>query len=416
MEETAKTIAIVGAGIVGVSTAIHLQRDGHNVVLIDKSGPAEGTSFGNGGVLASAAIVPVTGPGLMRKAPRMLLDPKEPLFLRWGYVPKLMPWLLKYLSHANAKDTRRIASAVHGIVGDSLTEHLALAEGTQARRYIHPSDYLFVYNNRAKFEKEAFDWELRRAHGLEWDELNAEAFRKYDSIYALEFGFATRLRDHGRISDPGEYVKHLAQHVVQQGGRFIKAAVSDVARENGKVTGVIAGGEVIPCDAVVFATGVWSGPLMKKLGLKIPIEAERGYHLELWEPSAMPKSPVMVAAAKCVVTPMDGRIRIAGIVEFGGLDAPPSKAPVELLRHSARRVFPNLTWKHEQEWMGSRPAPTDSIPVIGEVPHMKGVYTGFGHQHIGLTGGPKTGRLLAQMISGRTPNMDMSVYAPSRYS
>ena len=410
-----KTIAIIGAGIVGVSTAIWLQRDGHDVVLIDKAGPAEGASFGNGGILASCSCVPVTGPGLMKRAPGMLLSPNQPLFMRWSYLPRLAPWLMRYMSHANAKDTRRIANAVAGIVGDSLNDHQAMAAGTGAEKWIVPSEYAYIYNNRAHFEEDAFGWGLRRENGFVWDELEGDAFRAWSDVFAPELTFAAKLTDHGRIADPGQYVKDLAAHVVAQGGRLIKADVSDVARENGAVTGVRAGGETIPCDAVVVAAGVWSGPLAKKLGISVPLEAERGYHIELWEPNFMPSAPVMVASGKFVVTPMEGRLRIAGVVEFGGTEAGPSRAPLELLKKNGIAAFPGLKWKEMTEWVGFRPAPADSIPVIGEIPGLKGAYTGFGHHHIGLTGGPKTGRLLAQMIAGRQPNVDVSVYSPARY-
>ncbi|WP_425080564.1 NAD(P)/FAD-dependent oxidoreductase [Ruegeria arenilitoris] len=411
-----KTIAIIGAGIVGVSTAVWLQRDGHDVILIDKAGPGEGTSHGNGGVLASCSIIPVTVPGLLQKAPKMLFDPSQPLFLKWGYVPKLLPWLLRYLKHANASDVERIAAALTPIVGDSLNDHKALAHGTGAEKWIVPSDYLFLYENRKHFENDALGWDIRRKHGFAWDELEGEAFHAYDPIFSNDLGFAARLGDHGHITDPGRYVKDLAAHVEDNGGKVIRAAVEDVVRDNGKVTGVRASGTTIPCDTAIITAGVWSGPLADQLGISVPLESERGYHLELVEPSAMPKSPVMVASGKFVATPLEGRIRLAGIVEFGGLDAPPSKAPFELMRKNARAAFPGVTWKDEVEWMGHRPAPADSIPVIGEVPGIDGAYMGFGHHHIGLTGGPKTGRLLAQMIAGRLPNTDVSVYAPSRYA
>ncbi|WP_170514438.1 NAD(P)/FAD-dependent oxidoreductase [Ruegeria atlantica] len=411
-----KTIAIIGAGIVGVSTAVWLQRGGHDVILIDKAGPGEGTSHGNGGVLASCSIIPVTVPGLLQKAPRMLFDPSQPLFLKWGYVPKLLPWLMRYLKHANASDVERIAAALTPIVGDSLNDHQALAHGTGAEKWIVPSDYLFLYENRKHFESDALGWDIRRKHGFVWDELEGEAFHAYDPIFSKDLGFAARLADHGHITDPGRYVKDLAAHVEDNGGKVIRAAVEDVVRDNGKVTGVRTGGTTIPCDTAIITAGVWSGPLADQLGISVPLESERGYHLELVEPSAMPKNPVMVASGKFVATPLEGRIRLAGIVEFGGLDAPPSKAPFELMRKNARAAFPGVTWKDEVEWMGHRPAPADSIPVIGEVPGIDGAYMGFGHHHIGLTGGPKTGRLLAQMIAGRTPNTDMGVYAPSRYS
>ncbi|MAQ83979.1 MAG: FAD-dependent oxidoreductase [Maritimibacter sp.] len=409
-------VAIVGAGIVGVSTALWLQRDGHDVTLIDRAGPAEGTSYGNGGVLASAGIVPITGPGLMRKAPKMLFDPKQPLFMKWGYVPRLLPWLARYMTHATAAEARRIASAVAGVVGDSYAEHLSLAKGTRAEKWLASSDYVFIYDDRAAFEADAFGWGLRRENGYSWEELEGSAFRAYDPAFADHLGFAVRLPDHGRIADPGRYVKDLAAEVEAAGGRILKADVEDFVIEGGRVTGLRAEGDTIPCDAAVVATGVWSGPLTKALGLKVPLESERGYHMEFWNPSITPRSPVMVAGGKFVITPMEGRIRAAGIVEFGGLDAGPSAAPFELLQKNVAAALPGLTQEKVTRWMGHRPAPADSIPVIGEVPGAKGVFTGFGHHHIGLTGGPKTGRLLAQMIQGRQPNIDLSPYSPARYA
>lgn len=411
-----KTVAVVGAGIVGVSTAISLQREGHDVVLIDKAGPAEGTSYGNAGILASCAMVPVTGPGLIMKAPRMAFDPKQPLFVKWGYLPRMLPWLFKYLSNANAADTRRISTAIAGVVAESLEDHLALAAGTGAERFIVPTEYLYAYNDRAHFNSDAFGWNIRKDHGVVWDELENGDLQSYDPVLAAELGFGVKMGNHGRIIDPGGYVKALAAHVTAQGGKFIKANVESFDKAGGRLTGVRANGETIPCDACVIATGVWSKPLAKILGVNVPLESERGYHIELWEPSFMPKSPVMVASGKFVLTPMEGRLRMAGVVEFGGLNAEPSRAPFDLLLKNALAALPGLTWKRKEEWMGHRPAPADSIPVIGEVPGLKGAYLGFGHHHIGLTAGPKTGRLLAQMITGKTPNQDVSVYSPARFT
>jgi len=411
-----KHVAIVGAGIVGVSAAIWLLRAGHRVTLIDRSGPGEGTSHGNGGVLASCAIVPVTGPGLLKKAPGMLFDREQPLFLKWGYLPKLAPWLMKYLKHANATDARRIAAAMAPIIGDSLADHLALAAGTGAEKWIVPSDYVFLYRDRAAFDAEAFTWGIRRDHGFTWDEMERDALAAYDPIFADDMRFAVRLPGHGRITDPGQYVKDLAAHAVARGARLIRADVTDDVREGGRLTALRAGGETIACDAAVIATGVWSKGLSAKLGLDVPLESERGYHVELWEPNVMPRSPMMIASGKFVATPMKGRLRLAGVIEFGGLHAPASRGPFELLLRHARRAMPGLTWKREVEWMGHRPAPSDSIPIIGEVPGVTGAYLGFGHHHVGLTGGPKTGRLLAQLIGGQAPNIDMAPYAPARFA
>jgi D-amino-acid dehydrogenase len=412
-ENPQKTIAIVGAGIVGVSAAIWLQREGHKVMLIDRGAPGDGTSYGNGGVLASVAIVPVTGPGLIAKAPRMLFDPNQPLFLKWGYLPKLMPWLVKYLRHANAEDATRIAAALAPIIGDSLADHQALSAGTGAEKWIVPGDYVFGYGSRADYEAEAFAWKIRREHGFEPQEI--EDFKAYDPVFSDKIGFGIKMPNHGRITSPGDYVKDLARHAEANGAQMIKADVRGILRENGQVTGLRTAGETIACDTVILATGVWSKPMADMLGLNVPLESERGYHIELWEPNFMPRGPIMIASGKFVVTPMEGRLRLAGVVELGGLKAPPSRAPFDLLKRQALAAMPGLTWARETEWMGHRPAPSDSIPVIGEVPGIKGAYLGFGHHHVGLTGGPKTGRLLAQMISGRKPNIDVGVYSPSRF-
>ena len=224
-DEKTPDIIIIGAGIVGVSTALELQRKGMSVTLIDKTGPAEGASYGNGGVLASCSVVPVTTPGLIGKAPRMLLDPGQPLFLKWSYLPRLMPWLWKYLKHANAADTKRIARALLPIIGESLGEHQALAKGTGAEKWITPCDYLYVYNDRSHYEKDSFGWQVRRENGFSWTELEGEAFYNYDPAFDKSLGFAACLGQHGRITSPGDYVKGI-------GGIFCKTGRAPVDRRS----------------------------------------------------------------------------------------------------------------------------------------------------------------------------------------
>ena len=411
-----RTVAIIGAGIVGVSTAIWLQREGFDVILIDRAGPAGGTSYGNGGVLASCSVVPVTVPGLVRKAPAMLIDQRQPLFLKWGYLGRLMPWLVRYLRHANARDAERIARALTPIVGDSLADHQALSTGTGAEGFVVPSDYLFVYRDRPHFEGDAFAMGLRRQLGFSWDELEGKGFADYDPAFSPKLTYAARFPGHGRITDPGAYVNALADYAVRQGARLIRADVTGIVKDQGRVVALKASGDSISCDEVVLATGAWSKPLAAQLGVKVPLESERGYHLDLWGASVRPRAPVMVAAGKFVATPMEGRLRLAGIVEFGGLKSAPSRPPFDLLKSQIVAALPGLTWDRAEEWMGHRPAPSDSIPVIGPAPQLKGAWLGFGHHHVGLTGGPKTGRLLAQMIAGRAPNIDVAPYSPSRFA
>ncbi len=400
----------------GVSTAIWLQRAGHSVTLIDSRGPAGGTSYGNAGVLASASVVPITVPGLMWKAPKLLFDKNGPLFLRWSYLPKLLPFLIKYLGHANATDVNHISDGLALMLRDSAEQHLAVAKGTGAEKFITIGDYLFGYADRAAYEGDALGWQLRRDRGYEFEEMDAERFAEYDPTMAGRFGFGVRCPEHGHISDPGEYVKALALHVEQQGGKFIEAEATDYLQVGDAVTGVSTTGGPVEADEVVLATGVWSNPLAVKLGINVPMEAERGYHIEFVNPSIKPKAPVMVASGKYVMTPMEGRLRCAGIVEFGGLTEERSRAPFELLKRQTMALLPELEYDRIDEWMGFRPSTTDSLPLIGASERYKNVWTGFGHQHIGLTAGPKTGRWLAQMINGQKPNVDLSAYSPLRFN
>ena len=405
---------IIGAGIVGVSTGIWLRRAGVDVTIVERAGPAEGTSHGNAGVLAALAMVPVTAPGLVQKSPGMLLSRNFPLFMRWMYLPKLAPWLLKYMAVANDSDTRRIAKGLTPIVSDSVEQHKSLAQDLGLGHWITDSDYVFAYNNRAAFESEAYTWELRRDAGFTPHLISGQDVHDYEPNLGRDIQFLAIAKDHGFIKDPGGYVKDLAKAFVEMGGTIRQAEVQDFVMSGGKVSQVATDQGPIDCDDVVIATGAWSKPLMKKLGLNVPLEAERGYHIVFENAQNGPSRPTMVASGKFVATPMTQGTRCAGVVEFGGLKAGPSRAPLSFLRRHAAKAFPNMTATGEIEWLGHRPAPSDSLPLIGEIAGTR-IFTAFGHQHIGLTGGPKTGRLVAGMITDQASNIDMRVYDPQRF-
>ncbi len=408
-------IIIIGAGIVGAATALWLKRAGHQVTLIDKGEPGMGASFGNGCLLASCAMVPVTTPGLISKGAKYLFDPNFPLFMRWGYTPKLLPWLMKYLSFANDADTRRIAKSLTHIVGDSVEQHQALTQGTPAAKWIKESDYNFAYKDRAAFEADAYVWELRREAGFIPELIEGPAVQEHEPILGKNTSLLAVNKNHGFILNPANYVKDLVKLLVEMGGTFIQAEVKDFDLSGGQVSAVDTDKGRFACDKAVISAGIWSKPLMEKLGLKVPMEAERGYHILFKSPNITPRFPMMVAAGKFVATPMDQGLRCAGVVEFGGLDETPSKAPLALLRRTVAETFPQMQAAEEEEWLGFRPAPTDSLPLIGEL-GSSGVYTAFGHQHIGLTGGAKTGRMVASLISGQPMNLDMRPYQPDRFA
>ena len=416
MEAQRKHVVVVGAGIVGVSAAIWLRRKGVDVTIVDRNRPgsAEATSYGNAGVLAACSVAPVTAPGLLLKGPRMALDPNFPLFLRWSYLPRLMPWLLRYMSHANDKDTRRIAAGLAPITSDAVEQHQSLTKDTDAARWVQTTDYSFVYPDRAAFEADSYTWMLRKTAGFEPELLEGEAVREFEPNLAKDLNLLAVMHDHGYTKDPGAYVAALATEAEKLGATFHQTEVKDFDFTDGRVSSVLTTTGALDCSDVILATGVWSGPLARKLGLKVPLETERGYHMVFKSPENGPSTPLMVTTGKFVATPMDGGLRCAGVVEFGGLEAGPSKAPLELLQRKVQQSFPGLKFESTETWLGHRPAPSDSLPLIGEI-GQTGVLAGFGHHHIGLTAGPKTGRILAGLVSGDRENTDLSAYDPMRF-
>ena len=409
-------IIIVGAGIVGVSCAIWLQRGGHDVTIVDRAGPASGTSHGNAGVLAAGAVVPVTTPGLLKRAPGMLMNPNSPLFLKWSYLPKLLPFLTKYLSFANDAHVDKYAGAMSSLLHDTVDQHLSLAKGTGAERYISTEDYCFGYATNAAFEADGYGWQKRKAAGYDFEVVDGKTYAFDDPVFGSAFGTVVRCKNHGRISDPGMYVKTLADHFMTQGGTLHICEVIDVALKGGAIKGLETSDGYMTADHIVFAMGPWSKNMAHKLGVKVPFESERGYHVEFINPSVMPKSPMMVASGKFVLTPMDGRLRAAGVIEFGGLENAPSRGPFELLKRQVSDLLPKMSYDDVVEWMGHRPAPADSLPSIGSNDPASRSYSAFGHQHVGLTAGPKTGRIIADLIDGKKPNIDLAPFDPMKHA
>ena len=409
-----KPIIVIGAGMCGVSTAIWLQRFGHSVILMDKGAPGMGASFGNAGLLAQWAVAPVTSPTLWREAPKYLLNPNSPLFMKWSYFPKLLPWLAKYMSHATDSATQRIVSNLIPILSDAVEQHKSLVRGTDLERWVSDSKFSYAYRSKAAFEADAYSWKMKASAGFVPQVITGAAVQECEPILGPKVKCLAVLEGQGHIVNPGQYITELAKHFVENGGRFVQAEVRDLQKSNGQISLVETDQGPFECSRAVITAGIWSKELMQKLGLSVPLETERGYHVIFETPSQMPRNPMMIAFGKFAVNPMDMGLRCAGTVELGDHHAGPSKAPIRLLHRFAKEAFPDLTYSGTQEWMGFRPSTPDSTPLIGEIGDT-GIYTGFGHQHVGLTAGPKTGRLIAQIISGNAPNIDMSPYSPARY-
>lgn len=411
-------VIVIGAGICGVSTALWLQRAGKEVLLLDKGAPGSGASFGNAGLLAHWSVDPVTSPTLWRDAPRFLFDPTGPLFIRWPHLPRILPWLVKLMSHATDAKTRQIVANLDPLLYDTVEQHKSLVRGTPIDRWISDSKFSYAYESREAFKADSYSWDMKRSVGLEPSLITGDAVKEEEPILGSAVQCLAVLEGQGHITNPGEYLTELCDHFCHNGGKFIQCEVTDIQQADNRVSSINTTAGNFECSHAVITAGIWSKGLMKKLGINIPMATERGYHLMFENPSILPRNPMIIAAGKFGVTPMEKGLRCAGTVELAdadnGAQEQPSKAPLKALRKHAARAFPELSYSDTTEWMGCRPTPSDSTPLIGEI-GSTGIYTGFGHQHIGLTAGPKTGRILAQLITGDTPNIDMRPFEPGRF-
>ncbi len=415
MNASASRVAIIGAGIVGVATAIWLRRHGFQTILIDRSAPGEGASFGNAGILAASSVTPVTAPGMIPKVARYCLDPEFPLYVIWRKLPGLAPWLVRYLRHANDQDTRRISRGLASIVFDAVRQHRDLAHQTRAEKWLVDADYVYAYESREMFENEGYTWGLRDEVGFRPWFVSGNEIGDYLPGLGSHIRFLAVLPEHGFVLNPGNYVKDLARSLEDLGGTIIQASVKNIDMQGGKVAAVDTDQGRFECSRAVVAAGVWSRALLAKLGVNVPMQTERGYHILFREPSVQLPVPVMVASGKFVMTPMAIGLRCAGVLEFGGLSSPPSQKPLDLIRRQTMRTLPGLRFDRTEEWLGHRPAPCDSLPFIGEV-RSSGVFAAFGHHHVGLTSGPKTGRIIADVIAGNSLPFSIVRYDPMRYT
>lgn len=410
-----KTIIVIGAGIVGVSTAIWLQRSGFKVTIIDQKGPATGASHGNAGILAASSIIPVPNPSLIKKLPFYLLSKDSPVFFKMSYLPQMFPFLMSYLSKSNLREVNKYAERMTPLIFDTVCQHKSLAKGTGAEKFISYQDYCFGYETEENFLNDKKVWKLRQKHGLPFEVVNGNEFSNFDPFYKDLFDVIVKCKNHGKINDPGLYVKTLCDHFLSQGGELIISKVNDISSKNLNDVIVKIESDSLIANKIIVATGAWSKKILKKFKIKMPLESERGYHVEYVEPNFYPKVPMMLTSKKFVITPMDGRIRVAGLVEFAGLKTLKRKPPLNLLKNKIKDLFPNLECKEKIEWLGHRPALVDSLPMLGYLDKNKQILVAFGHQHLGLTAGAKTGRIVSDLIIGNDIKLKISNYRPNRF-
>jgi D-amino-acid dehydrogenase len=411
----AQRVVVVGAGIVGVSSAFSLRRDGHAVTLIDRAEPGEGASFGNASIIAMWAVAPVQTPGIVWKVPGMLLDPLGPLAIRWRYLPRLAPWLCRFVAASGRRRVEEIASALAALLAGAVEAFDPLLRAAQAPDLIRRAGAIGLYETEADFRGSAPLLELERRLGVRQETLDADAVRQMAPALAPAFARGVFYPEVAHAADPHLLVKRLAEAFVRGGGRLVREEAVGFEIGGGAVRAVRTRAAVHPCDAAIVAAGAWSKPLAAALGHRPPLDTERGYHVQLPAPGVELRLPVYVPDRGIAMTPLTGGLRLAGTVELGGLAAPPDWRRAQALLARARGWLPGLKEEGATRWMGFRPSMPDSLPVISGSPRLRNAFFAFGHGHLGLTLGARTGAIVAALVGGRDPGLDVAPYRIDRF-
>ncbi len=408
-------IAVVGTGIVGVCSAAWLQRDGHRVTFVDPRPPGEACSFGNAGSLSPSACLPVGMPGMWKKVPAWLSDPLGPLTVRWPYLPSALPWLLRFLRHTSRPEVTRIAGALRGLLAPIFEAYGPLLERAGAQDLVRRTGCLYVYSSRETANQWKWGMDLRRSLGVELRDVGEEELASLEPDLKGRFRFGLLAPENGSTLDPSALVKAIHAQCVKDGARNVSDSVVAFGSANGRIASVKTKSHTIACDGVVVAAGAWSKPLAAKLGARVPLESQRGYHVTVKSTNLKLRHTVMAVEHNLMINPMRMGLRLAGTVEFAGLDAPPRYERARALLRKGQELFPHLDASETTEWMGHRPCLPDSLPVIGRAPGAENAWLAFGHGHVGMCAGATTGREIANLVAGRRAQVDLSAFAPDRF-
>lgn len=411
-------VTIIGAGIVGASTAAFLQREGFRVTLIDRLPPGEGCSFGNAGGIAFGEVMPTIHPKIFRKLPGWLLHPLGPLTIRWSYLPKAMPWFMAAARNTLPHKVKAITEARAALGLRVVSDFETLLKAAGHHDLMVYRETLRVFDTEAQYAAEEQERAIKRELGFPCEVFTGDQCREMEPDLSPA---VTRGAFHGGwyfVKNPEKVVKAIAAQVVKNGGKIIADEITRIEAADGRAQALhLKQGGRHALDRLVICAGAYSHLLARQLGENFLLEAERGYHMVLPNSGTSLSRSLTYARTPGAATPMDMGLRLAGTDEFAGLDAPENWARADALWKIFKQVLPGLKEPDAAttRWMGRRPGLPDSLPVIGPSKTTRNVWYGFGHGHMGLTWGPTTGRMIAEMMANKPGNMDLTPFRADRF-
>ncbi len=408
-------VTVIGAGIVGVCSALYLQRSGFKVSIVDKGPIGEGCSFGNAGNISPGAVVPYLIPGVLREVPKWLFDRDGPLTIRPGYFFQALPWFLKAAKASEVEQALKTSRAMRELHCGTFEAYDELTRGTQAEKLIDRCGQLYVSEREGYAQGSQLAQFMREAAGVRTIALDADEVREAEPTLAPIYKSGMLLPDNGRCKNPFQLVTILAGEAVRNGAEMLRGAVTAFQHEKGRVQSMVIDGAVQPIDRLLVAAGAASRQLCAQLGFDVPLEAERGYHITVHDSNVMPRVTVTNRDSSFACAPMNMGLRIAGTAEFSGIEAPANWQRAELLKRQATRMFPGIRLENVSRWSGDRPSFPDGLPVLGPAPGFANAFLAFGNGHFGITGAPVMGKLAGELIAGQKASIDLGPFEAMRF-
>lgn len=407
-------VIVIGAGVVGLSAALMAQARGLSVVVVDREGPAAGASAGNAGAFAFTDILPLASPGILRKAPKWLLDPLGPLTIPPAYALQIAPWLYRFWRACSPRMVAASAAAQTAMMDLSRAELEPFLAATGTLEMLRKYGNLQVYETEAEFRAALPGWQARTAHGIEYRHMNADEMAEVQPGLSPRFTRGTFTPGWWSIADPKDYVLALAARFQAQGGTILRAEVTGLTPRDGKVY-IQTTGDPLEADKVVLAAGAFSHRIAATLGERIPLETERGYNTTLPSDAFDLRCQVTFGGHGFVVSRLSTGVRVGGAVELGGLSLPPNYKRSEAMLRKAKTFLPALKTEGGRQWMGFRPSLPDSLPAIGRAKASSNVVYAFGHGHLGLTQSAGTARIVADLLTDAPPAINLTPFSPQRF-
>ncbi|MCK7596716.1 FAD-binding oxidoreductase [Microbulbifer sp. CAU 1566] len=410
-----RELVIIGAGIIGVALAEQLQHRGHQVTLVDRDSPGRGCSYGNAGHFATDVVLPLANMKTILSVPKLLLDPLGPLSIRWGYFPKVLPWLLRFAVAAAPANVEKSCQHLRALNGRSIESYDRLLGRTGLTDLMTKRGALTVYERPDSVGRNRATVDLLREYGVEIESLSGDEVRALEPALGKGVVGGLFFPRTAHTANPYRLVTALADRFQNSGGEILQEEVVGLQQTADAMDVRLSSGRSIRSRRLVIATGAWSKVFAEQLGYKVPLDTERGYYLMLPQPGTNISRPLVSFERSFVMTPMEEGLRLAGTVELGGLDAEPNFARADILFDHAQSLLPDISNTGAHRWMGFRPSLPDSLPVLGIAPHHPRVAFAFGHQHLGLTQAAITAELLADELEGKAPEIDLSPFSIKRF-